>query len=151
MRVTIAIAAVAAAASWWATSTHYKLQISKAAEAQTAAHLDKSTKAVEVLIERQSILAHTINKATLKAQENKDAQDKTNAILLGLRGDVAGLHSGTKELSARIATASREDIAEYATTCRAVFAAVVEAGERLSIGGARIAEKADGHAVDAGR
>ena len=80
---------------------------------------------------------------------NADAQADLGKLLLDLRSTTAGVRSDFAKLPDRIAGAAQPALAEYASTCTAVFEAMAAGGQRLAERGAGIAAKADGHAADA--
>ena len=86
------------------------------------------------------------NKLIQQVQENAESTAKLQNTLRDLRTDVNSVRS---DIAKRITTASRDSLAQYAAACNDVFGAMAAGGERLSIIGAGIAQKADGHAVDA--
>lgn len=136
MKIVAITSILSAFCAWWATDTWHDLQAAKVQAAGLQTQLKSTTDVIS-----------DFNKSVAKQKEVESAKIEINAALRDLRTDVAGVRSATK----RIESGSLQAITEYATTCRAVFAAVVEAGETLSIEGARIAAEADGHAIDAAR
>ena len=80
---------------------------------------------------------------------NAKAQQELGTLILDVRGTAAGLRGDFAKLPQRITDAARPALAEYATTCTAVFEAMAAAGGRLAEGGAGIARQAEGHAADA--
>ena len=80
---------------------------------------------------------------------NAKAQQELGNLILDVRGTAAGLRGDFAKLPQRITEAARPALAEYATTCTAVFEAMAAAGGRLAEGGAGIARQAEGHAADA--
>ena len=80
---------------------------------------------------------------------NADAQADLGNLLLDLRSATAGVRSDFAKLPDRIASAAQPALAEYASTCTAVFEAMAAGGQRMAERGAELSAKADGHAADA--
>lgn len=144
-------AVVAATAAWYATATVYKLDASRVALTAANKSIADTASAISDFAAKQTRAQSSLDKFTAKLEENKNAEKDVAAVLRSLRTDVIGVRSAAGEIARKIESADNKALTEYATTCTAVFSAVVEAGERLSIGGAEIASRADGHAVDAQR
>lgn len=123
--------------TWSVITDRHALAIEKLQHRDTQRALDVSNDTIR-----------RINQLTQDTAKNADAAIELQNTLRSLRTDVISVRT---DLAKRITTASRETLAEYASTCNAVFAAMAEGGERLSIAGAELARKADGHAADARR
>ncbi|MFD2753856.1 hypothetical protein [Comamonas terrae] len=82
-------------------------------------------------------------------QANSKSQSDLGKLLLDLRSTTAGLRGDFSSLSDRIERANRSSLAEYASTCTAVFEAMAAGGGRLAEAGGELALKAEGHAADA--
>ena len=145
----IVSAALAAGASWWAQGQRLGLQIERLQHQQTAAQLDGARQAVADMANFQKGLDDALETFTATQQRNAQAQQDLGRLLLDLRGTTAGLRGDFAGLPDRIASAAQPALAEYASTCTAVFEQLAAAGGRLAEGGADIARAADGHAADA--
>lgn len=82
-------------------------------------------------------------------QLNEAAYAKLDQSLIALRGTVGGLRGDFKELPGFVRSASRESLADYASTCTAIFERMADVGAEMGHAGARIARQADAHAADA--
>lgn len=117
---------------------------------------DRHALAIEKLQHRDTLQAlkasndtiSRVNQLTQDTTRNADAAIELQNTLRSLRTDVISVRT---DLAKRITTASRETLAEYASTCNAVFSAMAEGGTRMAQSGAELARKADGHAADARR
>lgn len=145
----IAAAVFAAAGAWWAASQHYGLEIEGIRHAATKQDLANTSKAVRDMASFQKGLDNALSEFQATQQRNSKAQQDLGRVLLDLRGTSAGLRNDFAKLPERIATAAQPALAEYATTCTAVFESMAAGGQRLSEAGAGISAKADGHAADA--
>lgn len=130
-----AAALLAAVSTWTILDTRHELQLSRERAAVTGERLGEATN----MLNRYNTFAQDVNK-------NAQAADKLQIALRGLRTDVDSMRT---DIGSRITAAGRDALAEYAATCHAVLNAVARGGEQLSITGAAIAAKADGHAADA--
>ena len=137
------------AAGWAAQGWRMGKKLEQQAHRQTAAELAVARQAVADMAGFQKGLNDALENFQHTQQANAQAQQDLGRVLLDLRGATAGLRSDFVTLPARIATAAQPALAEYASTCTAVFEAMAASGGELAEAGAAIAAKADGHAADA--
>ena len=149
MVAAVAAAGVAAGSAWWVQAQRYGLQIERLKHQQTGAQLAGARKAVADMAGFQKGLTDALDTFRATQQRNAQAQQDLGRLLLDLRGTTAGLRGDFAGLPDRIASAAQPALAEYASTCTAVFERMAERGERLADRGAAIAAAADGHAADA--
>ena len=149
MVAAVAAAGVAAGSAWWVQAQRYGLQIEQLKHQQTGAQLAGARQAVADMAGFQKGLTDALDTFRATQQRNAQAQQDLGRLLLDLRGTTAGLRSDFTGLPQRIASAAQPALAEYASTCTAVFERMAERGERLADRGAAIAAAADGHAADA--
>lgn len=149
MVAAVVAAGVAAGSAWWVQAQRYGLQIEQLKHQQTGAQLAGARQAVADMAGFQKGLADALDTFRTTQQRNAQAQKDLGRLLLDLRGTTAGLRGDFAGLPDRIASAAQPALAEYASTCTAVFERMAERGERLSQRGAEIAAAADGHATDA--
>lgn len=149
MVAAVAAAGVAAGSAWWVQAQRYGLQIEQLKHQQTGSQLAGARQAVADMAGFQKGLTDALDTFRATQQRNAQAQQDLGRLLLDLRGTTAGLRSDFAGLPDRIATAAQPALAEYASTCTAVFERMAERGERLADRGAAIAAAADGHAADA--
>lgn len=150
---TIAAALVlvsAFAAGWTAQGWRLDLQLEKQARQQTSAELDGALQAVADMAGFQKGFNDALANFQRTQQSNAQAQQELDHLLLDLRSTTAGLRGDFAGLPERISKAAQPALAEYASTCTAVFEAMAAGGGRLAEAGAGIAAKAEGHAADAG-
>ncbi|MGB3069390.1 MAG: hypothetical protein WBC18_12620 [Ottowia sp.] len=141
--------AIGASGAWWAASQHYGLEIEALNHAATKKDLGTATKAVQDMASFQKGFNDALTTFQATQQRNAQAQQDLGRVLLDLRSTSAGLRNDFADLPERIATAAQPALAEYATTCTAVFETMADRGGRLVESAAGIAAKADGHAADA--
>lgn len=133
----IACAVSAAAAfggAWTVQGWRYGEQIAEIRLEQAVDLAKQSHLALEVFTEMQRIKDDAITQAEHRAQTNAKAAARANAGADRLRSDLA-------KASARIQSATREAVAQYAATVTDVFGQCVRRYRSL-------AEKATGHASD---
>ena len=145
----VAAAGAAAGSAWWVQAQRYGLQIEQLKHQQTGSQLAGARQAVADMAGFQKGLTDALDTFRATQQRNAQAQQDLGRLLLDLRGTTAGLRSDFSGLPDRIASAAKPALAEYASTCTAVFERMAERGERLADRGAAIAAAADGHAADA--
>ena len=149
MVAAVAAAGVAAGGAWWVQAQRYGLQIEQLKHQQTGSQLAGARQAVADMAGFQKGLTDALDTFRAAQQRNAQAQQDLGRLLLDLRGTTAGLRGDFAGLPDRIASAAQPALAEYASTCTAVFERMAERGERLADRGAAIAAAADGHAADA--
>ncbi len=145
----LAAALVAAAGVFWVQAQHYGLEIEKLKHAQTSAALDSTEKAVQDMAGFQKGLNDALANFQATGQRNAQAQQDLDRSLRDLRSTTAGLRGDFANLPERIAGAAQPALAEYASTCTAIFQKLAERGAEMAEAGAGIARAADGHAADA--
>ena len=138
------------AAGWLVNGWHADARIAKLELSQTSAELKQTRQAAQDLIKTQQGFSDALSKFQQTQQTNAQSQQDLGKLLLDLRSTTVGLRSDFAGMPARIERASRSSLAEYASTCSAVFEAMAAGGQRLAEAGAGIASKAEGHAADAG-
>lgn len=141
-------AAGAAYSTWQVLDWRYGLQIEQLKHQATQRDLATTTQAVQDMAAFQKGLDHALDAFQNTQQRNAAAQQDLGRLLLDLRGTTAGLRSDFAGLPARIATAAQPALAEYASTCTAVFQELADRGERMAQRGAEVSRAADGHAAD---
>lgn len=151
MKTHLIAAMIAASATWGATAQHYKLKIAKHAAYDLQTQVDSASAAFDKISANQTVMANAFAEFTKTTQENKNASDKVQAALRGISADIAGVRRDSADMPRRIAAATPSSLAEYATTCSAVFAAMVAGGAEMANAGAGISEKAGWHSADAVR
>lgn len=149
MAAAVAAAGIAASGAWWVQGQRYGLQVEQLKHQQTGAQLAGARQAVADMAGFQKGLTDALDTFRATQQRNAQAQQDLGRLLLDLRGTTAGLRGDFAGLPDRIASAAQPALAEYASTCTAVFERMAERGERLAQRGAAIAAAADGHAADA--
>ena len=142
--------ALAFAAGWLVNGWRADARIAKLELSQTSAELKQTRQAAQDLIKTQQGFSNALSKFQQTQQTNAESQADLGKLLLDLRSTTAGLRGDFAGMHARIERASRASLAEYASTCSAVFEAMAAGGQRLAEAGAGIASKAEGHAADAG-
>lgn len=141
-------AAGAAYSTWQVLDWRYGLQIEQLKHQATQRDLATTTQAVQDMAAFQKGLDHALDAFQNTQQRNAAAQQDLGRLLLDLRGTTAGLRSDFAGLPARIATAAQPALADYASTCTAVFQELADRGERMAQRGAEVSRAADGHAAD---
>ena len=136
------------AAGWAAQGWRMGEKLEQQAHRQTAAELASARQAVADMAGFQKGLNDALANFQHTQQANAQAQQDLGRVLLDLRGATAGLRSDFATLPAKIATAAQPALAEYASTCTAVFEAMASGGGRLAESGAGIARAADEHAAN---
>lgn len=142
---------IGASGSWFYLSKSYGLEIEQLKHSSTTANLNQSNKVIQDMAGFQKGLNDALSTFQATQQANASAQTNLQRLLVDLRGTTVGLRSDFAGLPERIASAAQPALAEYATTCTAVFQELADRGGRLAESGAGIAAKADGHAADARR
>lgn len=140
--------ALAFSGAWYVQGTRYGLQIEQLKHQATQRDLATTTQAVQDMAAFQKGLNDALDAFQTTQQRNAAAQQDLGRLLLDLRGTTAGLRSDFAGLPQRIATAAQPALAEYASTCTAVFQELADRGERMAQRGAEVARAADGHAAD---
>ena len=141
--------ATGASGAWWVQGNRYEAEIASMEKEAGALKLDQANKAVEDMAGFQKGLTDALTTFQANNQANDKARQELGTLILDVRGTAAGLRGDFAKLPDRIARAAQPALAEYATTCTAVFEAMAAAGGRLAEGGAGIARQAEGHAADA--
>ena len=138
------------AAGWTAQGWRMDLKLEKQAHQQTGAELDGAHQAVADMAGFQRGFNDALSNFQQAQQSNAAAQADLGRLLLDLRSTTAGLRGDFAGLPERISKAAQPALAEYASTCTAVFEAMAAGGGRLAEAGGELARQADGHAADAG-
>ncbi|WP_416406548.1 hypothetical protein RCH27_08700 [Paracidovorax citrulli] len=141
--------AVGVSGAWWIQGQRYGLQIEKLEHQQTSAELAGMRQAAQDMAGFQKGFKDALANFQIAGQRNVEAQQGLDRRLRDLRSFTAGMRGDFSGLPDRIARAAQPALAEYATTCTAVFESMAAAGGKLAEGGAGIARKAEGHAADA--
>lgn len=137
-------------AGWLVNGWRADARIAKLELGQTSGELEQTRQAAQDLIKTQQGFSDALSKFQQTQQVNAQSQQDLGKLLLDLRSTTAGLRGDFSGLPARIERASRSSLAEYASTCSAVFEAMAAEGGRLAEAGAGVSSKAEGHAADAG-
>lgn len=140
---------VAFGGAWQVQSWRYGLEIEQIKHQQTNAALSGAREAVQDMTAFQKGLNDALTNFQGTQQRNAAAQQDLGRLLLDLRGTTAGLRNDFASLPGRISAAAQPALAEYATTCTAVFQELADRGGRMAERGAELARQADGHAADA--
>ncbi|WP_417283026.1 hypothetical protein [Comamonas sp.] len=141
--------AVAFSAGWLVNGWRADARIAQFALAQSSDELLQTLQVAQNLIKTQQGFANALSNFHQTQQANAQSQADLGKLLLDLRSTTAGLRGDFAGLPARIERANRSTLAEYASTCTAVFEAMAAGGGRLAEAGAGIAAEAEGHAADA--
>ncbi|WP_448677192.1 hypothetical protein [Delftia acidovorans] len=141
--------AIGAGASWWAQDQRYGLQLEQLQHKQTTAELADTRHAVQSMAGFQKGMTDALANFQTTNQRNSAAQQDLERSLRDLRSTTAGMRSDFAGLPERIAGTTQPALAQYASTCTALLADLAELGGRMAERGADIAQKADGHSVDA--
>lgn len=141
--------AIGASGAWWAQEQRYGLVVEKLQHRQTSAELQGARQAVHDMAGFQKGLNDALANFQATGQRNAAAQQDLDRSLRDLRSTTAGMRGDFAGLPERITTAAKPALAEYATTCTAVFESMAAGGRRLAEAGAGIARQAEGHAADA--
>lgn len=137
------------AAGWLVNGWRADARIAKLELGQTSGELQQTRQAAQDLIKTQQGFSDALSKFQQTQQANTQSQADLGKLLLDLRSTTAGLRGDFAGMPARIERASRSSLAEYASTCSAVFEAMAAGGGRLAEAGAGVSSKAEGHAADA--
>ena len=141
---------LAFAAGWAVNDWRADAHIAKLELAQTSQELQQTRQAVQDLHSTQQGFRDALSNFQQTQRTNAQSQQDLGKLLLDLRSTTAGLRGDFADLPARIEHANRGALAEYASTCTAVFETMAAGGQRLAERGGDIAAKAEGHAADAG-
>ena len=141
---------LAFAAGWLINGWRAEARISRIELTQASIELQQTRQAAQDLIKTQQGFSDALSKFQQTQQANTQSQADLGKLLLDLRSTTAGLRGDFAGMPARIERASRSSLAEYASTCTAVFEAMAAGGGRLAEAGGELARQADGHAADAG-
>ena len=137
-------------AGWLVNGWRADARIAKFELAKSSEELLQTQQAAQNLIKTQQGFANALSNFQQTQQANAKSQSDLGKLLLDLRSATAGLRGDFADLPVRIERANRGSLAEYASTCTAVFEAMAAGGQRLAERGGDIAAKAEGHAADAG-
>ena len=140
---------LAFAAGWLVNGWRADARIAKLELGQTSGELQQTRQAAQDLIKTQQGFSDALSKFQQTQQANTQSQADLGKLLLDLRSTTAGLRGDFAGMPVRIERASRSSLAEYASTCSAVFEAMAAGGGRLAEAGAGVSSKAEGHAADA--
>lgn len=140
---------LAFASGWAVNGWRADAHIAKLELGQTSGELQQARQAAQDLIKTQQGFSNALSKFLQTQQTNAQSQQDLGKLLLDLRSTTAGLRGDFAGMPARIERASRSSLAEYASTCSAVFEAMAAGGGRLAEAGAGVSSKAEGHAADA--
>lgn len=143
------VLAGAFAAGWTAQGWRMGLKLEQQAHQQTSAELSGSRQDVADMARFQKGFNDALANFQQTQQSNAQAQQDLGRLLLDLRSTTAGLRGDFAGLPERISAAAQPALAEYASTCTAVFEAMAAGGGRLAEAGGELARQADGHAADA--
>ncbi|WP_312593815.1 hypothetical protein [Comamonas terrigena] len=138
------------AAGWTAQGWRMGLKLEQQAHQQTGAELKGAKQAVADMAGFQKGFNDALANFQRSQQSNAQAQQDLGRLLLDMRGLTAGLRGDFAGLPERISAAAQPALAEYASTCTAVFEAMAAGGQRLAEAGGELARQADGYAADAG-
>lgn len=145
----LAAFALGATGAAWVQSQRYGLQIERLQHQQTTDQLQRADQAISDLAGFQKGLDDALKNFQQTQQRSTAAQQALERSLRDVRGTAAGLRGDFAHLPQRIASAAQPALAEYASTCTAVFESMAAGGAQLAERGADIARAADGHAADA--
>lgn len=137
------------AAGWAVNGWRADARIAQLKLSQTSQELQQTQQAAQNFIKTQQGFANALSNFQQTQQANAQSQADLGRLLLDLRSTTAGLRGDFSGLPARLERANRAALAEYASTCTAVFEAMAAGGQRLSEAGGELAAKAEGHAADA--
>lgn len=139
-----------AGGGWVAQGWRMDLKLEQQAHQQTSTELAGARQAVTDMAGFQKGFNNALTTFQQTQQNNAQAQQDLGRLLLDLRSTTAGLRGDFAELPERISKAAQPALAEYASTCTAVFEAMAAGGQRLAEAGGELARQADGYAADAG-
>jgi len=143
------VLAGAFATGWTAQGWRMELKLEQQAHQQVGADLSRANQAVADMAGFQKGFNDALATFQQAQQGNAQAQQDLGRLLLDLRSTTAGLRGDFAGLPGRISAAAKPALAEYASTCTAVFEAMAAGGGRLAEAGGELARQADGHAADA--
>lgn len=141
--------AIGASSAAYVQANRYELQISRLKLDASGQDLQEARQVLGDMAGFQKGFTDALSNFQAGNSANAKAQQELGTLILDVRGTAAGLRGDFAKLPERITDAARPALAEYATTCTAVFEAMAAAGGRLAEGGAGIARQAEGHAADA--
>ena len=136
------------AAGWTAQGWRMGLKLEQQAHQRTSAELSGSRQDMADMARFQKGFNDALSNFQQTQQGNAQAQQDLGRLLLDLRSTAAGLRGDFAGLPERISAAAQPALAEYASTCTAVFQELADRGGRMAERGAEIARQADGHAAD---
>ena len=136
------------AAGWVAQGWRMGLKLEQQAHQQTSTELKGAKQAVADMAGFQKGFNDALANFQRTQQGNAQAQQDLGRLLLDLRSTTAGLRGDFAGLPERISAAAQPALAEYASTCTAVFEAMAAGGQRMAEAGGELARQADGHAAD---
>ncbi|MDR0215559.1 MAG: hypothetical protein LBJ15_16375 [Comamonas sp.] len=137
------------AAGWVTQGWRMGLKLEQQTHQQTSTELASTRQAVADMAGFQRGFNDALANFQRTQQGNAQAQQDLGRLLLDLRGLTAGLRGDFATLPDRISAAARPALAEYASTCTAIFEAMAAGGQRMAEAGGELARQADGHAADA--
>lgn len=140
---------LAFSAGWVVNGWRADARISQIKLSQTSQELQQTQQAAQNLIKTQQGFRDALSNFQQTQRTNAQSQQDLGKLLLDLRSTTAGLRGDFADLPVRIERANRGSLAEYASTCTAIFEAMAAGGQRLAERGADIAAKAEGHSADA--
>lgn len=140
---------IGAAAAWFVQGLRWDNAVQALELAHSNAQVVGAKKTIELFDTFGQNLTDALQDAEYKRGLNEKSQQELGDVLRSLRTDVGRVRGDLADVSRRVESAPAAALAEYATTCTAVYADVVERGERMASRGAEIARKAEGHALDA--
>lgn len=140
---------LAFSAGWLVSSWKADAHIARIELAQVSKDLQQMTQAAIDMSKTQKGFHDALQTFQGTQQDNAKAQQDLGRVLLDLRSTTAGLRGDFAGLPARLNSANRAALSEYAATCSAVFESVAAGGQRLAEAGSGISAKAEGHAADA--
>lgn len=144
------VLAASFAAGWTSQGWRMNLKLEQQAHQQTSTELAGAHQAVTDMAGFQKGFNDALTTFQQTQQGNAQAQQDLGRLLLNLRSTTAGLRGDFAGLPERISRAAQPALAEYASTCTAVFEAMAAGGRRMAERGGELARQADGHAADAG-
>lgn len=147
--IALAIAAGSVTLGAWINGARWESKYQQLELSQTKRDLKDANGTIKLFEDFGQNFTDALQDAEYKRGLNDKAQQDLADTLRNLRTDVNGVRGDVADVSRRVQGATAAALAEYTTTCTAVFADVVTAGEGMASRGAEIAGKAEGHAVDA--
>lgn len=145
----IASAAIGFSSAWYIQGLRWKNEVSSLKLVQADGNLKGANETIKLFEGFGQNIKNALQDAQYTRGLNEKAQQDLSELLRSLRTDVSRVRGDVADVSRRVQNASAATNAEYAATCAAVFADVVERGEAMAERGSEISAKAEGHAVDA--